>query len=151
MYQSFTRDRFKQLREIYPELSSLEISDLLQKVYVDGHFVKSMKNDSTAKDKVIVFIFGNETRGVSELARSISHHKIMIPHFGYAETSYNLSVSCGMILFYLYNINILPGCFNDFGMSKGLQLLSEKMLSNIRKLTREEILKLDLNDVVSDM
>jgi tRNA(Leu) C34 or U34 (ribose-2'-O)-methylase TrmL len=140
---STSRERYNELREAFPQYKGLDNNKLLERVYLDGYFVSKMKMYN--KDNVVVFIFGNETRGASDFAKSLSHYRLTIPHFGYSDTSYNLSVSCGMVLFYLYNINLLPGCFLDFSAEKGVEQLALKMLTNFKKITREEILNLDLN------
>jgi tRNA(Leu) C34 or U34 (ribose-2'-O)-methylase TrmL len=149
-FNTTTKERYKELRELFPKFKELENAKLLESVYLDGYFVRMMRK-AVQKDKVIVIIFGNETRGASERAKSISNYRLTIPHFGYSDISYNLSVSCGMILFYLYEINILPGCFLQFPIEKGVELLAQKMLTNFKKITREEILKLELNDVLNDL
>jgi hypothetical protein len=63
----------------------------------------------------------------------------MIPHFGFNESSYNLSVSCGMILYHLYSIGVLPGTFSDYGTEEQLQFLSKMLIGMNKNFSRTHL------------
>ena len=60
----------------------------------------------------------------------------MIPHFGFSESSYNLSVSCGMVLYHLYLKGMLPGVFSDYSSEEQLQFLCKMLLSMNKNFSR---------------
>ena len=97
------------------------------------------------KTKSIIIIFGNESRGISNYARQISNYLIMIPHFGFNETSYNLSVSSGMILYHLYSVGILPGSFSDYCTDDQLRLLCKMLINQNKTFSREHLKRYDIN------
>ena len=123
--------------------------DFIKKIYLQGELINDMTKDG--RKKIILIIFGNESRGISELVRKISHHKVIIPQYGFPDTSYNISVSCGMILYHLYNINILPGCFMDFSDVKGLKCIANKLIDNFKNINRGQLNKLKLEDILKDL
>jgi tRNA G18 (ribose-2'-O)-methylase SpoU len=62
-----------------------------------------MLNDfMPAKDKKIAVIFGNEVKGVQQEVVSASDFCIEIPQYG-TKHSLNISVSCGVVLWDLFN------------------------------------------------
>ncbi len=54
------------------------------------------------KDKKIAIIFGNEVKGVQQEVVSVSDYCIEIPQYG-TKHSLNISVSCGVVLWDLFN------------------------------------------------
>lgn len=55
-----------------------------------------------AKDKKLAVIFGNEVKGVQQEVVSASDYCIEIPQYG-TKHSLNISVSCGVVLWDLFN------------------------------------------------
>ena len=102
------------------------------------------------KKKILMIVFGNESRGVSNYIKNISKHKIVIPHFGPKDSSYNLSVSCGMVLFYLFSAGILPGSFTEIRPDKATEMISLYLLDSFKKKSRKEIRKLGLSECLDD-
>ncbi len=145
MFQFFKREKIKSLRNTYSEYNYLNNDDFVKQIMLDGKLVDRMKKKQ--KEKIIIFIFGNETRGVSEYARSISHHKLVIPQYGYPDMSYNISVSNAIVLYHLMNLKILPGTF-DFSDERGLELVARKLLDMNRNMSRGELKKLGLDTII---
>ncbi|NNC69537.1 MAG: RNA methyltransferase [Flavobacteriaceae bacterium] len=54
------------------------------------------------KHKTIAVVFGNEIKGIDQEVVSLSDHCIDIPQFG-TKHSLNISVSCGIVLWDLFN------------------------------------------------
>lgn len=137
--------------QIFRKKDDEENQEFIKKLYLEGKFLDGMtKEIKDKKPKILVIVFGNESRGISNYIKRKSHHKIIIPHFGYPDTSYNLSVSCGIILFHLYSQKFLPGSFTDFSAEKGSEILAKNVLNSYQALPRSEILKLGLEKELDD-
>jgi tRNA(Leu) C34 or U34 (ribose-2'-O)-methylase TrmL len=137
--------------EIFMKKEGEENQEFIKKLYLGGKFLHELtKEIQNQKPKILVIVFGNESRGVSNYIKSKCHHKIIIPHFGYPDTSYNLSVSCGIILFHLYSQKILPGSFTDFSSEKGIEILAKNVLNSFQALPRSEIIKHGLEKELDD-
>ncbi len=54
------------------------------------------------KNKIIAVIFGNEVKGVQQEVVETANHCLEIPQFG-TKHSFNISVSCGIVLWDLFN------------------------------------------------
>jgi len=146
-YDSLKKDEIKELKRKYimDKQYAFELfgnnEKFIENLFLNGKFLESEICESNHyKPKSLVIVFGNESRGVSPYIKNVSHYKVMIPHFGFNDTSYNLSVSCSMILFYLYTINILPGSFTDFKMARRAEVLAKNILSYVHKIDRNKIL-----------
>jgi tRNA(Leu) C34 or U34 (ribose-2'-O)-methylase TrmL len=137
--------------ELFRKKEGEDNQEFIKKLYLGGKFLDEMtKEIKECKPKILVIVFGNESRGVSNYIKKRSHHKIVIPHFGHSDTSYNLSVSCGMILFHLYSQNFLPGSFTDFTSEKGSEILAKNVLNSFQSLPRSEIIKHGLENELDD-
>lgn len=156
LYDYLKKGKINQLKEQYKFENEFkfdlfnENEKFIQNLYLGGKFLNGMRN-TESKDKTLLIIFGNESRGVSSYAKRNSHHKIVIPHFGHHNTSYNLSVSVGMVLFYLHSTNFLPGSFLDFNQLKGTEMLAKYMISYFEKMPRDQIEALGLSDSFEDL
>jgi tRNA(Leu) C34 or U34 (ribose-2'-O)-methylase TrmL len=134
----FKYDKFKNLEKF------------LENLYFNEKFLEDMKKENSEKKKVIILIFGNESRGISSVVKKLSHHKIMIPHFGMANTSYNISVACSMILFHMYSTGFLPGTFMDFNAEEGVDILKRKIVNSFPGINREKIKLFGIDEYLDD-
>jgi tRNA G18 (ribose-2'-O)-methylase SpoU len=84
---------------------------LVKKLQAEGILVASieqaensvqLQNFSPSKNKKLAIIFGNEVKGVQQQIVSISDYRIEIPQYG-TKHSLNISVSCGVVLWELFN------------------------------------------------
>lgn len=84
---------------------------LVKKLQAEGILVASieqaensvqLQNFSPSKNKKLAIIFGNEVKGVQQQIVSISDYCIEIPQYG-TKHSLNISVSCGVVLWELFN------------------------------------------------
>jgi tRNA(Leu) C34 or U34 (ribose-2'-O)-methylase TrmL len=150
----FKKEKIEEFRNIYSDLSlKLKNNDeFIKEIILSGRILdKFYQQNSFQKEKSLIFIFGNESRGVSPFVKRISDLKVTIPHFGYKDTSYNLSVSCGMVLFNLYSKGILHGSFLDFNKENGMELLSRKLISSLPTMHRENIKHYGIQDIFDDL
>ena len=85
--------------------------DLVNKLQDEGILVASIEqaensvqlhNFTHSKNKKLAIIFGNEVKGVQQKIVSISDYCIEIPQYG-TKHSLNISVSCGVVLWELFN------------------------------------------------
>jgi len=136
-----TKDEIVNLKKKFNEenLCKSLNKEFVERIFLKGAFLDGEITNKTKK-KSLIIVFGNEARGISNFARKLSDYQIMIPHFGFSECSYNLSVSCGMILYHLYSVGVLPGVFSDYSTEEQLYLTS-KMLINLNKNFSREHLK----------
>ena len=84
---------------------------LIKKLQAEGILVASieqaensvqLQNFTPSKNKKLAIIFGNEVKGVQQQIVSISDYCIEIPQYG-TKHSLNISVSCGVVLWDLFN------------------------------------------------
>ena len=84
---------------------------LLKKLQADGTQVLSIEQADKAtmlnefkpkKNQTYAFVFGNEVKGVSQEVVSFSDQVIEIPQYG-TKHSLNISVSCGVVLWDVFN------------------------------------------------
>ncbi|RPD96696.1 TrmH family RNA methyltransferase [Aureibaculum marinum] len=61
-----------------------------------------LQNFYPTKDKKLAVVFGNEVKGVQQAVVSTSNYCIEIPQYG-TKHSLNISVSCGVVLWDLFN------------------------------------------------
>ncbi len=66
------------------------------------HNAIMLNNFSPVKNKKIAIVFGNEVKGVQQEVVSNSDYCIEIPQYG-TKHSLNISVSCGVVLWDLFN------------------------------------------------
>ena len=85
--------------------------ELVKKLQAEGILVASieqaensvqLRNFTPSRNKKLAIIFGNEVRGVQQKIVSISDYCIEIPQYG-TKHSLNISVSCGVVLWELFN------------------------------------------------
>ena len=84
---------------------------LVKKLQAEGILVASIEQAENSvqlqkftplKNKKLAIIFGNEVKGVQQKIVSISDYCIEIPQYG-TKHSLNISVSCGVVLWDLFN------------------------------------------------
>ena len=84
---------------------------LVKKLQAEGMLVASIEQAESSvqlqkftpsKNKKLAIIFGNEVKGVQQKIVSISDYCIEIPQYG-TKHSLNISVSCGVVLWDLFN------------------------------------------------
>ncbi len=84
---------------------------LVKKLQAEGILVASIEQAESSvqlqdfnpsKNKKLAIIFGNEVKGVQQKIVSISDYCIEIPQYG-TKHSLNISVSCGVVLWDLFN------------------------------------------------
>lgn len=152
-YDHFNKEKIITLKEKFKndmEYQSDNNEEYIKQLFLKGKLIQDFYKKENEKEKQIILIFGNESRGISRYIREMSHYHVKIPHFGYEDTSYNLSVTCGMFLFYLYSINILPGSFLDITKEQGMEILAKNLLNNFKSLSREKLKTLELEDILID-
>ena len=85
--------------------------ELINKLKGEGVIIASIEQAENSvqlqdfkpsKGKRLAIIFGNEVKGVQQDVVSISDHCIEIPQYG-TKHSLNISVSCGVVLWDLFN------------------------------------------------
>lgn len=90
--------------------------------------------DFTKMDKICV-MFGNEERGLSRALRDVADVKVYIPMVGFSQ-SFNISVSCAMMLFHLRERGVIKPDLDDALLNEIYQkwlLMSTKRAANIVK------------------
>lgn len=90
--------------------------------------------DYTKMDKICV-MFGNEERGLSRALRDIADIKVYIPMVGFSQ-SFNISVSCAMMLFHLRERGVIKPDLDDAQLNEiylRWLLMSTKRAANIVK------------------
>ncbi len=164
------KERINYLKEKMKDEQSLKFENFgtnekfIQNLFIKGYFLNEKLIENTTskinrtnyhlyneeKQKILVIVFGNESRGVSNFIKRNSNHHLVIPHFGPKDSSYNLSVSCGMILFYLFSSGVLPGSFNDFHPEKASDILAKYLLDSFKKFSRSDLSKLGISQDLED-
>ena len=127
----------------------LNSTNFIDKILSSEKFLEKY-NFNIEKPKSLIIVFGNESRGISELVRKNSDYKIIIPHFGHSDVSYNISVCCGMVLFNLYSYNLLPGSFLDHNKAEGLDIILRNLINSMNNNHSKIIQKLRFSDVLED-
>lgn len=90
--------------------------------------------DYTEMNKVCV-MFGNEERGLSRALRDAADVKVYIPMVGFTQ-SFNISVSCAMMLFHLRERGVIKADLDDASLNElylRWLLMSTKRAANILK------------------
>ncbi len=168
-FDQIKKDRINNLKEKMKDNQSFKFENFntnekfIKNLFTKGYFLNPLliENDvlniygkdqltEEQKNKILVIVFGNESRGVSNFIKRNSDHKLVIPHFGPRDSSYNLSVSCGMILFHLFSCGVLPGCFKDFSPEKGSELLVKYFLDSFKKFSRNDLSNLGISEYLED-
>ena len=102
---------------------------------LDEDAVKLTDIDFQSMDKVCV-MFGNEERGLSWALRNEADIKAYIPMSGFSQ-SFNISVSCAMVLFYLREQGVIAPDLDDETLNKlylkWLLMSTKKSASLVKK------------------
>jgi len=156
LQSNFTKEKIQSLKLKYENDEILKYDkfknsqNFIENLYLNEKFLEDMKRENSEKKKVVILIFGNESRGISSVVKKLSHHKIMIPHFGMGDTSYNISVACSMILFHMYSTGFLPGTFMDFNAEEGVDILKRKIVNSLQGIRREKIKLIGIDEYLDD-
>lgn len=107
---------------------------------LDDDAVNLTDVDYKSMDKICV-MFGNEERGLSWALRNVADVKVYIPMSGFSQ-SFNISVSCAIVLFHLREQGVMVPDLDDETLSdlylKWLLMSTKKSASLIKKHNLEK-------------
>jgi len=103
----------------------------LEKILTSTELLNLYDFNKEEKPKICVIVFGNESRGISEFIRKKSDFKIIIPQYGHNDVSFNISVSCGIVLFNFLSNKFLPGNFLDHKQDDAMDILLRSLINSL--------------------
>ncbi len=106
-------------------------SNFIEKITTSKDFLDKYNFNNEEKPKTCFVAFGNESRGISEYLRKVSDYKVMIPLYGHSDVSFNISVTCGMVLYNFLINGFLPGNLLELKQEEAIDVILRNMINSL--------------------